>query len=185
VPVVDPLIRVEIKGLKELQRENEQLVRDLSGPPLALAMSKAVLIVERAAKIGAPVNTGRLRASITPEVRPQARNVQGIVGTNVAYAAPVEYGSRAHWAPIAPLIRWAHLKKLAGTYSLRTKRRIGGAAQQETEDRRVAYIVQHVIARRGTRAQPFLEPAFTNNLQRIQNLLGGAVSMVVSKWGKK
>ena len=169
MPVVDPLVRVEIKGLKELQKKNEQLVRNLSGPPLALAMSKAVLIVERAAKLGAPVNTGRLRASITPEVRPRVRNVQGIVGTNVAYAAPVEYGSRAHWAPIGPLIRWVHLKQIASP----------------GDERSVAYAVQHAIARRGTRAHPFLEPAFRNNVERIQNLLGSAVSMVVSKWGNK
>jgi len=182
MPVPESPIGVEIKGLKELQKKNEQLVRDLSGPPMALAMGKAVLIVTREAKRGVPVNTGRLRASITPEVRPQARRIVGIVGTNVAYAAPVEYGSRPHWVPIGPLIRWVHLKKLAGTYSIRTKRRLGAAAQRVTEDRQVAHMIQWAIARRGTRAQPFMEPAFRNNIGRIQRLLGGAVAHVVRKW---
>lgn len=40
----------------------------------------------------APVDTGRLRASITHETRPEEESVY--IGTNVEYAAYVEYGTK-------------------------------------------------------------------------------------------
>ncbi|KPJ77284.1 MAG: hypothetical protein AMJ81_00035 [Phycisphaerae bacterium SM23_33] len=55
-------------------------------------MRDATLLVERHAKINAPVDTGRLRASITPEVRQQSNTVQGVVGSNVVYAPFQELG---------------------------------------------------------------------------------------------
>jgi HK97 gp10 family phage protein len=83
-------LRAEIKGYKELQKKQEQVVRDLRGAPFLQAMRDAVLIVQRAAKANTPVDTGRLRASIMPEVRTIGRVVTGIIGTNVVYAAKVE-----------------------------------------------------------------------------------------------
>lgn len=79
-------VRLEIKGLKETQRKMEQVVRDLKGEPMLQGLRKATLLVERHAKINAPVDTGRLRASITPEIATRDTVVQGIVGSNVVYA---------------------------------------------------------------------------------------------------
>jgi len=50
---------------------------------------KACLLVERDAKILCPVDTGRLRSSITHEVE----GTTGRVGSNVEYARAVELGS--------------------------------------------------------------------------------------------
>jgi phage gpG-like protein len=83
-------LRAEIKGLKELQKKQEQIIRDLRGAPFLQAMRDAVLIVQRAAKINTPWDTGRLRASIMPEVRTIGRVITGIIGTNVVYAAKIE-----------------------------------------------------------------------------------------------
>jgi hypothetical protein len=83
-------LSAEIKGYKELQKKQEQVVRDLRGAPFLQAMRDAVLIVQRAAKMNTPVDTGRLRASIMPEVRTIGRVITGIIGTNVVYAAKVE-----------------------------------------------------------------------------------------------
>ena len=55
-------------------------------------MEKACLIVERDAKINAPVDTGRLRASITHEVE-VTEEITGRVGTNVKYAPYQEFGT--------------------------------------------------------------------------------------------
>ena len=60
------MIDVEIKGLEETQRAMEQIVRDLRGEPFLSGMRRATLLVQRSAKQKAPVDTGRLRASITP-----------------------------------------------------------------------------------------------------------------------
>lgn len=82
-------IRVEIQGLKEAQAKMEQVARDVHGTPMVDAMKQATLLVEGDAKRNAPVDTGRLRASIMPEVRVAGvfnRTVQGVVGSNVQYA---------------------------------------------------------------------------------------------------
>lgn len=84
---------VEFKGLKELQRDIDEAMKDLP-PGLQGAMQKATLVVEREAKIRAPVDTGRLRASIASEVRAIGGGVQGIVGSVVEYAPYVELGTK-------------------------------------------------------------------------------------------
>jgi phage gpG-like protein len=48
------------------------------------------LAIEAEAKINVPVQTGRLRASIQPIFRPDGLGAE--VGTNVTYAASVEFG---------------------------------------------------------------------------------------------
>lgn len=51
---------------------------------------KVTLLVERGAKINAPVDTGRLRASISTSIFPMNASVQ----TNVKYAIYVHEGTR-------------------------------------------------------------------------------------------
>src|SRR5512139_3059740 len=87
-------IDIEVKGLIELQRKTEQMVSDLHGAPILDAMRDSVLVIQRDAKINAPVDTGRLRASITPSVQEMSNEVQGIVGSNVVYAPYQEFGTR-------------------------------------------------------------------------------------------
>lgn len=82
-----PDIKMEVRGLEELQHKKEQMVRDLHGTPMLNAMRSATLLVTRDAKSNAPVFTGRLRSSITPDVRIEGRvDVVGVVGSNVFYA---------------------------------------------------------------------------------------------------
>ena len=52
------------------------------------------LRVEREAKRRAPVDTGRLRASLRTDVQTVGRRVIGTVGTSVEYAAAQEFGTR-------------------------------------------------------------------------------------------
>jgi len=101
-------IDIEIRGLKETQANMERIVRDLRGEPYLNAMRRATLLVQRSAKIKAPVDTGRLRASITPEVRMQGNLVTGVVGSNVKYAPFVELGFRPHRAILSPA-SWAQM----------------------------------------------------------------------------
>ncbi|GAG59615.1 unnamed protein product [marine sediment metagenome] len=63
--------------IKKISNANKQII------------SKACLLVERDAKILCPVDTGRLRSSITHEIE----GTTGRVGSNVEYARIVELGS--------------------------------------------------------------------------------------------
>lgn len=97
VPIPNNLdIKAEIKGLKEAQRKAEQVLRDMHGQPMVTAMRRATLIVQRDAMKNAPVDTGRLKSSITPDIQTRGIEVIGVVGSNVEYAPFQEFG---FWPP--------------------------------------------------------------------------------------
>jgi len=56
-------------------------------------MEKACLLVEGDAKRMCPVDTGRLRASLSHEMEKKGDEVIGRVGTNIEYGVYVEYGT--------------------------------------------------------------------------------------------
>ncbi|MDD5000874.1 MAG: HK97 gp10 family phage protein [Thiomonas arsenitoxydans] len=142
---------MELRNLKETQKAMDQTVRDLHGTPMMQAIRDATLLITRSARRAAPVDTGRLRASIAPEVVQGAHEVQGVVGSNVVYAPFVETGSRPHWPPPGVLERWSRRHGIP------------------------EFLVMRAIALRGTKAQPYLEPAVEENLARIMRLLERAV----------
>jgi HK97 gp10 family phage protein len=88
------MAELEIKGMEEFQRKTEQIAKDLRGPPMLATMRDATLLVQRDARMNAPVDTGRLRASIVPEVVQHVEMVQGIIGSNVEYAPYQEFGTK-------------------------------------------------------------------------------------------
>lgn len=152
-----PDFTLEIQGLKELQDKAEQIIRDLRGDEFLQGMRDVTLMLQRSAKINTPVDTGRLRASITPEVEMAGDTVEGIVGTNVKYAPYVEFGTAPHFPPLAALEVWA--------------RRHGMTAFQ----------VAIAIARHGTRAHHFFQRAFDDNESEIKRILGDTVKGIVEK----
>lgn len=87
------VMTIEVKELVKLQAAMEGIVEDLHGRPVLVAIQQITLIAMGKAREYAPWDTGRLRASIVPEVRLMGgREVRGIVGTNVVYAPYQEFG---------------------------------------------------------------------------------------------
>ncbi len=134
---------ITVEGLKEVQRFLESRIQALQGPPIFAAMREATMIVQVAARTGKamPVDTGRLRASITPEVTQMAGTTVGIVGSNVSYAPYQELGFRAHFVPAQYIGTWAtrHGFKFTGLW-------VSG------------------------RARKFLLKAFTRNIRKIEQI---------------
>jgi len=62
--------------------------------PTGVAILRAAIQVERNAKRLCPVDTGRLRSSISHDLGRDGRGLVGSVGTNVEYAPHVEFGTR-------------------------------------------------------------------------------------------
>lgn len=150
-------IDIEVKGLIETQRNLERAVADIHGEPMLDAMRDSTLMVQRDARILAPVDTGRLRASITPSVKSSGNNVIGVVGSNVEYAPFMELGVRAHWPPIRALEVWS--------------RRHGANA----------FLVARAIARRGLKARRYLQRAFSRNKDRIVSRFDKAIEEIVRR----
>jgi HK97 gp10 family phage protein len=149
--------KVKAKGLKESQEKLRQVARDMHGQPMQDGMEKAALMVTRSARIKAPVDTGRLRSSIMPEVRVKGTEVQGVIGSNVTYAPFVELGTKPHFPPIEAVAVWAARHGMS------------------------AYAVALAIARRGTKAHPYLQPAFDENRSAIEAILGRTVQGILNK----
>lgn len=103
------------------------------------SLYEGAAIVEGQAKASATADMGELRDSITKEVNSKSASI----GSNLEYAAYVEFGTRPHRAPISALKGWAE------RHGIPVGAVFGG------------------IAKKGTKAQPFLLPALTDNIQKI------------------
>lgn len=152
---------LESRGEIEARNKLHQTIADLHGRPFLATMTTAALLVEGSGKRKAPVDTGRLRGSIGHEIRTTrtlfGMDVTGVVGTNVIYAAAVEFGSKPHWVPLSALEVWAKRHHME------------------------AQVLQRVIARKGTKAHPYLRPAYQENRARVVAIIGQGVSAIVRK----
>lgn len=152
---------MSVRGVIETQRKMQKIAEELHGRRMMEGMTRAALLVERDAKLKAPVDTGALRQSITHEIRVQGAGngatVEGVVGSNKVYAAAVELGSKPHWPPPGVLDAWAERHGVN------------------------AFLVARAISRRGTRPRRFLKQAFDKNKPEIIRIIGGTVSEIVSQ----
>ncbi|MCH9674534.1 MAG: hypothetical protein K0U93_24055 [Gammaproteobacteria bacterium] len=132
------------------------------------AVESATLLLERAVTVKTPVGaTGMARGSIQSAVnakRGLVTSYRGRVMSAAPYIVPLEEGSRPHWAPIAPLKRWARIK-------------LG--------DERIAYAVQRVIARRGTKGKHMFRDATLEEGARIERMLRQGVERWRRRLGGK
>ena len=84
------MIDVDMRKIARLQAALKA-VPEVVAEELGKGVRDLVLLVEGEAKKRCPVDTGKLRASITPVIESWAA---GYVGTNTEYAPYVEYGTR-------------------------------------------------------------------------------------------
>lgn len=95
-----------------------------------------------------PVDTGAYAASVHVERHPKGADVFN----DAPYAGIIEYGSRPHWPPFAPLFMWAQ-RKLRGKGMLEGVVKRKGEKKRDMvlrEAARWARAVQRAIAKRGT-----------------------------------
>lgn len=99
---------------------------------LETAMGSAVAYLLRETQENTPTASGVLRRSFFGRVDVLASlgAVFGTVGSSLAYALPVELGTKPHYPPLAPLISWVEQKlgitgEEAEARALAIQRRIG------------------------------------------------------------
>lgn len=80
-------------GYLEIDSGALQELFDSPDGEVAKDLQRRALQVEAAAKQLCPVDTGRLRSSITNELGVDADGLMAVVGTNVDYAPHVELGT--------------------------------------------------------------------------------------------
>lgn len=172
--------KAELHGLIEAQQNTTRIIRDLRGGPMLEAMRAATLMVLAGAQRNAKVDTGRWRASITPDIRVEGDVIEGIVGSNLQYA-PYAHDGRdpGRMPPVDAIAAWVHRKNITGSYSVKTHRRLGGKGKQGREDLQVAWAIARRIAQRGTKGDRALTRSLEANAARIMNLLQRAVNRII------
>lgn len=111
----------DISGLVEVREDNREAIANAIDRALVAALEEVGLVAEGYAKRACPVDTGRLRNSITHIVDEGTRHV--IIGTNVEYAPYVELGTR-HQKP-QPFLKPA-ANDHASTYKGIFRKHLGG-----------------------------------------------------------
>lgn len=160
------MVKFEISGSKELQAKFRKLER--SGQTAALRGLKITALEvlndakERLSNGGQRVtaklfNSGKVVAS---EEQNGYDVVFGDLGKEVSYAYFVEFGRRAGKMPPVDYIReWVKKKGIADTYNIKTKKQANRGNDFDDRAMSVAFMIARSIAKKGTKARPFLFPA--------------------------
>ena len=146
-------ISLELLGAQQLASSLARSQRTVAEEEVR-AMTASLLLVEADARRNAAHDTRQLMNSIGYRITTERGGLLGRVGPSAGYGLYVERGTRPHWPPRAPLEGWARRHGIP------------------------VFAVQRAIARRGTRARPFLVPAFTKNLARIVRLFGASAERI-------
>lgn len=119
------MLRVEV-DTDELNKLIDELSRqgDNVRAWVADEVTYTALAIESQAKADCPVVTGRLRSSIRALVDREGDSVSAIVGTNVEYAAIVEFGSQALKRRAKPYLYPAYIEEV-GKLTKRLKDALG------------------------------------------------------------
>lgn len=131
-------------------------------PALLDGMNRTLIAAENQSKILAPVDTGRLRASIAHEAAWSGDSLIGAWGTNIAphYAPDVEYGTKAHFPPPGALARWAARHGFKSGFA-----------------------VARAIAKHGTKAHPFLKPVLESPF--LRTIFTYQFTQAIENWWRK
>lgn len=150
-------IDVRIEGLERLQA-------GIASGPATLAtevrgaMTAGSLLIEGAARGLAPKDTGRLAGSITHSISGSGANLTSKIGPSVQYGLFVERGrAPGKMPPIAAIAGWAARKGID------------------------PFVLARSIGRKGTKARPYMLPAFNNNVGRVTALFTKIGARVVSR----
>jgi hypothetical protein len=160
---------VKVEGLdKALKKADEKILRK----PMKNFFNRSAVQVQNLARIKVPVDTGRLRNSISYEIDSSSLPLWAKIGTNVRYGKPVEFGTgllseapdskrRRYFPPPAALDLWASRHGIQSGL----------------------VVALGIFKRGGTPPRPFLRPALEESINAIGGFLDGAASEIARAWG--
>jgi hypothetical protein len=130
------------------------------------AMNSSVLHLKGQILPIVPVNSGILRQGVATSVTGESVAMVGRVFDPVAYALPVELGSRPHFPPIAPIALWV-------------RRKLG--ISDEREARSVAFLIARKISRVGTKPREFFKRGFEAGKGRCVSFFDQANARIAAR----
>ena len=150
---------IKVEGFEELGKKLEP--DELLGDALKHVLGQAALMVEREAKIGTPVDTGRLWASWVSIVDASPVPLWAKVHTDVPYTLFVEEDTRPHFPPPHALEGWAHRHGIP------------------------TFAICIAIARHGTKGKHMLAKAVEKTQEKLGSILKEAENMIKERFNKE
>jgi hypothetical protein len=145
-------ITVSITGAAEVQRAIRNLA-NLAPQKLKAAVEDSTVTIHGEARRNVTTDVGFLKNSIDFEVTTSS-GITGEVRVGSSYGPYVEFGTKPHFPPVAPLEEWARRHGMPpGT----------------------GYLIARKIAQTGTVAQPFLFPAAEAERNRFFDAIRAAL----------
>jgi HK97 gp10 family phage protein len=189
-------IFLKVNGMDKLFNDLNKLSEKIK-LEIALEMNASALNIQSNAKKNAPINFGLLRNSIQLVEEIDGTKLIYTVGSKLSYAPYVEFGTGGkvtipsgyeNFAEqfkgksggtfqemLKALIEWVKKKGITGTYSTKTQKRTGSKKVQSKQNESVAYAIAISILRKGLRPQPYLIPAYEQEIpklkERIKNII--------------
>ncbi len=150
---------MSVQGDLQYSKFSDKLRQEIIKELLALA-EHLTGVFQQNVSVG---STGNLRGSFGYGITEQETGIALQVGTPVEYGQYVEFGTKPHWVPIDPLIRWVNAKlesfavQFENPESLKTRKRVATGKKREKMVERIAYVIQQKIAKRGTEGKKYME----------------------------
>lgn len=151
-----------LRGLQASYARAPDVVRQ----ELLAAMLEADQLLLREVKEQTPAATGTLRSSEHAVERVQPFGVQGLVGSSLSYAEPVELGTKPHFPPVEALMDWVKSR-----FSVRSER----------EARSIAFLIARKISRVGTRGAGMYQKALAACEGQIRTIFDRAQQRIAAR----
>lgn len=186
------MIKVNLNGVKSLQDRLKSIPKILQaevGAEIRIAAQNMAANAQREAPsgVGNILKSGISSKKLTP--------LQYEVTSNAHYSAYVEFGTKGRYKPqpgvdasnfkssgagktgkgfYDAILQWVKIKRIAGTYSVKTRRRTGKKIEKQIEDEQTAFAIYVSIMRHGIKPQPFffkqvavVEPQLIKNIENV------------------
>jgi hypothetical protein len=156
-------VSADIKALESLTKKYP----DASQAARISRITEALFLLEAEIKKNTPVGAGpvHLRDTVFQKVEAGGQSVWGMIGTPAKYGESLEFGSRPHFPPVAPIQHW--VEKVLG---------ISGK-----EAKSVAFLIARAISKRGTKARSMFGKSLEKRQAQILRILEQIPSDITKK----
>lgn len=153
---------------REANRINKQALEGLYSVGMnVLADSQANLSRNESIATSKLINSG--------SVKRQPDNSVDVI-YDADYAFWVEKGRKSGTPPpIKPILEWIKKKGIVDTYSIRTRKQTKRGADFLKRATTLAFLIARSIGQNGTKAKPFLYPAFRKNEAAMMRVLNNVI----------
>jgi hypothetical protein len=168
---------------------------------IGAVLTANALDIERKAKRAAPADRGQIRQGISAD---NSQTLKKVITSQAPYSAYIEFGTgkqAAKYVATLPatykayaaqfkgkggggtfkqfvklIYEWMKRKGIkGGTYSVKTRRRLGNATEKRIEDLALAYFLALSILKKGVHPHPFLIPALISQEKILKRELLEAI----------